>query len=111
LITLALITLATIVVTLLISHKIAGPLFRFQKELKQIGEGNLTQIISLRDKDQITAIADSLNQMRANLHDKILTIKEELDKIIELASIKDVPPDFIKQLKHLDQKIGSDFKI
>ena len=33
LITLALITLATIVVTLLISHKIAGPLFRFQKEL------------------------------------------------------------------------------
>lgn len=111
LITLALITLATIVVTLLVSHKIAGPLFRFQKELKQIGEGDLTQIISLRDKDQITAIADSLNQMRANLHDKILTIKEELDKIIELASIKDVPPDFIKQLKHLDQKIGSDFKI
>jgi methyl-accepting chemotaxis protein len=111
LITLALITLATIVVTLLISHKIAGPLFRFQKELTQIGEGNLTQVISLRKKDQITSIADNLNQMRTNLHEKILTIKEEVENIIESASTKDVPPDLIEQLKLLDQKIGSNFKI
>lgn len=111
LITLALITLATIVVTLLISHKIAGPLFRFQKELNQIGEGNLTQTISLRKKDQITSIADNLNQMRTNLHEKILSIKKEVENIIESASTGDVPPDLIEQLKQLDQKIGSNFKI
>ena len=86
-------------------------MFRFQKELNQIGEGDLTQVISLRQKDQITSIADNLNQMRTNLHEKILTIKEEVENIIESASTKDVPPDLIKQLKHLDQKIGSNFKI
>ena len=43
LITLALLAIATIIVTLFISHRIAGPMFRFEKELKEIGEGNLTK--------------------------------------------------------------------
>ena len=34
LVILGLITLATIVIILIISHKLAGPLFRFEKELK-----------------------------------------------------------------------------
>ena len=111
LITLALITLATIIVTLLVSNKLAGPLFRFQKELKEIGEGNLTQVIQLRKDDQITAMADSLNQMRTDLQNKILTIKEEVEQIVESASGQDIPPGFIKQLNHLNQKIESQFKI
>jgi methyl-accepting chemotaxis protein len=111
LIALALITLATIIVTLLVSNKLAGPLFRFQKELKEIGEGNLTQVIKLRKNDQITAMADSLNQMRTDLQNKILTIKKEVEQIIESASEQDIPPGLIKQLNQLDQKIGNNFKI
>jgi len=111
LIALVLITLLAIVVTLLISHKLAGPLFRFQKELKEIGEGNLTQVIKLRKNDQITAMADSLNQMRTDLQNKILGIKEEVEQIIESASGQDIPPGLIQQLNHLNQKIGSDFKV
>jgi methyl-accepting chemotaxis protein len=111
LITLALITLATIIVTLVVSHKLAGPLFRFQKELKEIGEGNLTQVIQLRKNDQITAMADSLNQMRIDLKNKIFAIKKEVAQIIESASGQDIPPEIIKQLDHLNQKIGNDFKI
>jgi methyl-accepting chemotaxis protein len=111
LITLALITLVTIIVTLIISNKLAGPLFRFQKELKEIGEGNLTQVIKLRKNDQITAIADSLNQMRTGLKNSILSIKEEVEQIIESTSGQDIPPELMKQLNHLNQTIENNFKI
>jgi methyl-accepting chemotaxis protein len=111
LIALVLITLLTIVVTLLVSHKLAGPLFRFQKELREIGEGNLTQVIKLRKKDQVKAMADSLDQMRVNLQKKILDIKEEVEQIINSTSGQDIPPDLSKRLDHLNQKIRNNFKI
>ena len=111
LIALVLITLLAIVVTLLISHKLAGPLFRFQKELREIGEGNLTQVIKLRKNDQVKAMADSLNQMRTNLQNKILAIKEEVEQIIESASGQDIPPDLSKRLDNLNQKIRNNFKV
>ena len=111
LITLGLITLATIVVTLLVSHKLAGPLFRFQKELNQIGEGDLTQAIKLREKDQITAMAESLDQMRASLQEKVMAIKEEVENIMESTSRQDVPPELVEQLNQLRLKIGKNFKV
>lgn len=111
LITLALITLAAIIVTLLVSHKLAGPLFRFQKELNQIAEGNLTQAIKLREKDQITAMAESLEQMRVSLQKKVVAIKDEVEGVIDSASGKDVPPELVKQLNQLHQKIGSHFEV
>lgn len=110
-IALLLITLLTIVVTLLISHKLAGPLFRFQKELKEIGDGDLSKVVKIRKKDQVKAIADSLNQMRANLQKKILDIKEEVEQIIESTSGQDIPPDLCKRLDHLNQKIRNNFKV
>ena len=111
LITLGLITLATIVVTLFISHKLAGPLFRFEKDLEVIGEGDLTKTIRLRKKDQITDMADSLNKMTASLHEKVLAIRTEVEQLIELASKQNAPAELIEELKNLDEKIGKEFKI
>jgi methyl-accepting chemotaxis protein len=111
LIALVLIILLTIVITLLVSHKLAGPLFRFQKVLREIGEGNLTQSIKLRKNDQVKAIADSLDQMRVNLQKKILDVKEEVEQIIESTSGQDIPPDLSNRLDHLNQKIRNNFKV
>ena len=111
LITLGMITLATIVVTLFVSHKIAGPLFRFEKELKEIEKGNLTKSIKLRKKDQTTDMADSLNKMSAGLHEKVLDIRIGVENLIESASKQNAPQELIEDLNHLHQKIGMNFKI
>jgi methyl-accepting chemotaxis protein len=111
LITLGLITLATIVVTLFVSHKIAGPLFRFEKELKEIEKGDLTKSIRLRKKDQTTDLADSLNKMTAGLHEKVLDIRTGVENLIESASKQNAPQELIEDLNHLHQKIGINFKI
>ena len=111
LIAFVLITLLTIVITLLVSHKLAGPLFRFEKELKEIGSGNLSNVIKLRKDDQVKAIADGLNQMRANLQQKILDIKKEVEQIIESTSGQEIPSDLAKRLDHLNQMIRNNFKV
>jgi methyl-accepting chemotaxis protein len=111
LITLGLITLATIAVTVFISHKIAGPMFRFEKELKEIGEGDLTKNIKLRKKDQVTEMAVSLNKMITGLHDKVLDIRSDVEHLLESASKQNAPEGLVEELNHLYQKIGNSFKV
>lgn len=110
LITLGLITLASIMVTLFVSHKIAGPMFRFEEELKRIGEGDLTKKVMIRKKDQITDMAVSLNDMIAGLRAKVLDVQTEVEHIRQSASRQNVPKGLIEELNCLHQKIGSNFK-
>jgi methyl-accepting chemotaxis protein len=111
LITLGLVSFATIIVTLFVSHKIAGPLFRLEKELKEIGEGDLTKKVRLRDKDQLTSMAESLNKMTHSLHDNILEIQTMIKELIKSTSAQNAPPEFIDKLKRIDTKIETSFKI
>ena len=110
LITLILITVGTIVVTLFISHKIAGPLFRFEKELKRIAEGDLTTNIRLREKDQISDVAESLNRAVSALREKILIIQSDVEHLLESPSEQSKSEAVVEGLKQLHHKIGSLFK-
>lgn len=110
LITLGLISLATIVVTLFVSHKIAGPMFRFEKEIKEIGQGDLTKKITLRKKDQITEMAQCLEKMTASLHEKVLDIQTGVEHLVESASEQNAPQGLIEELNRLNQKIKNNFK-
>lgn len=111
LITLGLITVAAIVVTLLVSHKLAGPLFRFEKDLKEVGKGNLAKRVGLRKQDQLKDFVGSLNEMIDNLHTKVLDIRSEIAQITQLASRKNVPEEIIEELNHLNQEIDTKFQL
>lgn len=110
LITLALLAIATIIVTLFISHRIAGPMFRFEKELKEIGEGDLTKKVSLRKKDQTQELADCINDMTASLRGKVLPIQAGLEHILKSAREQNAPKDLIEELEKLHQDILSNLK-
>ena len=84
---LAMVSLAVILMTLFISHKIAGPLYRLKMTLKGLGNGNLTQM-HLRQGDQLQEVASSYNEAIEKLNDKIEKIKnatslEEIRKILD----------------------------
>ena len=111
LITLGLLSVATIIVTLFVSHKMAGPMLRFEKDLENIGKGDLTNKVTLRRKDQMTDMADSLNAMTAGLHEKVLGIQAEVENILESASRQNASKDLTGELNQLHQKIGSTFKV
>ncbi|MDP8216640.1 MAG: HAMP domain-containing protein [Candidatus Kaelpia imicola] len=59
--------LFTIMLTLFISHKIAGPLYRLEKEFKSMADGDISADFKLRGDDQLQNIAASLNEMKARL--------------------------------------------
>jgi len=110
LITLGFISLAAIVIILFISHKIAGPMFRLENDIKEIGKGHLTKRIRLREKDQITELAKEINTMTESYHKKILDIKTSVENILELAPKQNAPQELIKGLNHLKQEINNNFK-
>ena len=76
-VTVVTISLAAIVVLIFISHKIVGPFYRFEKSFEEIGNGNLSLRIGLREKDQFSVIAQKINQMNKQLNDRIVRLKEK----------------------------------
>jgi methyl-accepting chemotaxis protein len=111
LITLALITLATIVVIFIISHRLFGPLYRFEKDLEEIGQGNLKKIIRLRKHDQLTDFAAGINKMTTGMNKRVTDIETGLAEILESASQKNAPEEVVEELKCLQRKIGSNFRL
>jgi methyl-accepting chemotaxis protein len=111
LITVALITLATMVVILFVSHKIAGPLFRFQKELTRIGEGDFTVRVHLRRKDQITDMAESLNLMVAGLNQKFRTVHDALEDLRETVLSQETAPRLVEKLNEFEHTLQTNFKV
>lgn len=111
LITLGLITGATIFLTLFVSHKIAGPLFRFEKELDEISNGNLTPRIKLRKSDQMTDMANKLNVMVSSLRGKVLEIQNQVEDIIKQTPHHNTPNNIVKMLNDLHENLRSNFKV
>ncbi len=67
-------SLVVIVLTLVSSHKIAGPIFRIQRELELVRQGDLTRQFTIRSTDQLQELARSLNVMTGALREKHLEI-------------------------------------
>jgi len=111
LINLGLISLASILVTLFVSHKIAGPLYRFELELNRIADGDLTRDIHLRQHDQITDIAKSLNNMTGSLNGKVGEIRTTLAELAQTATDAQDATALAQQLTGLGQKIDETFKL
>lgn len=80
-----------------ISHKIAGPLYRFEASLKEISSGDLTHRIKTRKKDQLKDLADSLNEFTATIDGKVAGMKK---------SVHDIERQFVE----LQFKLTSDDK-
>jgi len=76
-----LIGLATVWVTLFTSHRIAGPLYRMEKDVEEVAAGNLKKKFFLRNNDELKKLAVSLDVMTENLRLNISSIKEMLVKL------------------------------
>lgn len=79
-------------ITIFFPHRIAGPLFRIERELKEkIGEGDLSVRFTLRKGDEVSDLADALNSALEKLCRDIENIRrpaEELESRIAAMSGK-----------------------
>jgi len=70
-----------IMLTLYVSHKIGGPVYRFKKELELIEQGDFSSEFRIRRKDQFQDLAQLLNSVKKKLRDELTGIKEELKEL------------------------------
>ena len=107
-----LVGLATAMVTLYTSHKIAGPIYRIEKDLEKVMLGDLRVKFNLRKNDQLQALAVMIEALVGNLGDNIKElrlVKSELAKIFEgmrhnadPASLAEVE----KKLQEIDKRLA-----
>lgn len=76
---------------ILLSHRIAGPLYRFEKILGQVEGGDLTTRVSLRKTDQLMALKGSLNVFIDSLDGRMGKVKRILEEAKALLSKKEDP--------------------
>jgi len=107
------IVLAMVVLHLFYSHRIAGPAYRIGREAIKLGQGNLAGNIKFRQKDNLTDMADSLNDTASKFRGRVKAVKDCL-AVIETQT-KTVS-DLIQQgkdreaLEHAAEKITGNIK-
>ncbi len=101
--------LAAAVVVLYISHKIAGPLYRFERLFEEVGRGNFEVSTSLRQSDQLKGLADAFADMLGQLRVRNQNQQAELGKLIEtVKELRNTLPktsEGEKQLDALEQQL------
>ncbi|WP_428074224.1 HAMP domain-containing protein [Candidatus Avelusimicrobium aviculae] len=55
--------LCVVVISALVSHKMAGPVYRFEQVCKAIAKGDYSQRVHLRKGDQLMELQDEFNNM------------------------------------------------
>jgi methyl-accepting chemotaxis protein len=55
------------IVSLFVSHRLAGPVYRFEKSARAIASGDLTHRVCLRTGDELMELQDEINSMTASL--------------------------------------------
>lgn len=63
------------------SHRIAGPIHVFTRELSKLGQGDLTANIDLRDSDMFQIEGDTINSAVAALRDRLRKSKQLAQQI------------------------------
>ena len=73
-----------VLAAMLITHRIAGPIFRFEKALDSMNSGNLCDTIYLRGKDEGKELAEKINTFNLQLSQSLKAIRSNATAITTL---------------------------
>jgi len=73
--------LVTLFLAIFYTHKIAGPVYRMQKDLRKIAQGKLTLQIKTRKKDQLKELESEINRMTNEFKQNLQRVKEGFSKL------------------------------
>lgn len=74
--------------TLFVSHKISGPLFRLTTEVEAMKSGDLTRSFKIRGADQLQVFSESLFKMSDSFKCEIIELKKEVSELKSLLKDK-----------------------
>ena len=118
LIQLAVFVSVLVFLTVVLSHRVAGPLVNLERSLARVAQGDLTHRIRLRPTDQLKDIRDAYNRMVDSLQtlvkserDKTESARRSLEEILGTPGLgPDAKVNIMKVLELL-KSIGREYKI
>lgn len=94
---------------LLLSHKIAGPLYRLEKTAEAVGSGKLNFNVRLRSDDELQELARTMDGMVRELRTRALVIKDQAGQLREILTQADktasLPKDLLQALKDAQNRL------
>lgn len=107
-------TLAVLLITLINSHGIAGPIYKLERSIESIGGGDFSLRIKFRKGDAVNGLADGINSASESLDTKISDISREMKEIrVEAERMRANPnqsPAILMEKIRLAKKTVSEFK-
>lgn len=103
-----------VVGSMLLTHRVAGPMFRFEKTVDQMIDGNFGCQIILRTKDEGKDLADRLNHLNKLMSIQILELLQLNDQMqtgiealrTSAAGAADTLPDQIENLQAVQDQVA-----
>ena len=65
---------------IVVTHRVAGPLFGIRRYLKSVGDGDLSSPVRVRNNDYLQKEAKVASEMVASLSDKIHRLEQQLER-------------------------------
>ena len=87
--------------TMIISNRLAGPLYRFEKDIAQVAQGNLSLNFHVRQKDEFQTLARILNDMTGDWRDDIIAAKNQVIELNKSGNLSDKDMRAVANLKQV----------
>lgn len=68
-------------ISIFVSHKIAGPVYRLEESMKLIASGDLTHKVHLRHGDELGDLKDAFNKMSESLSKMVYKDREIIERL------------------------------
>jgi methyl-accepting chemotaxis protein len=105
-------------VSLVISHRIAGPVYRFERSAEDVAKGDLTSKIFLREGDELGDLREGFNTMVESLNQKVSAsvssaakVRKSLEEISQDPAVPAAAAQKVRQALAEAAKIGEGFKL
>ncbi len=85
--------------TLKLSHRIAGPLYQVNRNLKRIGEGDLTTRAQFRKNDHFHDLGAQLTQTTEQLGERLRQLKETTETLVSQLGDDSIAAKTVQRLR------------
>ena len=92
-----------LIVSAVVSHRMAGPIFKFEKSCATVAEGDLTHRVYLRKGDQLTDLQDQFNNVVGTVNE-VVREYETFRAEASAAGLKDKADTLQKKVSELMPK-------
>lgn len=70
-----------VIISVFLTHRFAGPIYRFERTIDEMARGNLDFNITLRKHDEGQELADAINRLKNTLSSNVESMRELSDSI------------------------------